>query len=108
MMYRVAAVVLATLMLASCGRSDDRTLQGWVEADLIFVSPDESGRVENLAVREGDRVDRSTLLFTVDDDLQKADLAIKQAALSPAGALAQPFRSCGAKAASLRVPTATS
>jgi hypothetical protein len=28
-------------------------LQGWVEAELIFVSPDEQGRLE-LKVREGE------------------------------------------------------
>jgi len=49
----LGAAALAALTLAGCG-NDDRTLQGWVEADLIFVSPDEAGRVENLAVREGD------------------------------------------------------
>ena len=27
--------------------------QGWVEADFVFVSPDEIGRVETLSVREG-------------------------------------------------------
>ena len=76
--------LLSTLALAACSRGDDHLLQGWVEADLIFVSPDEAGRVETLNVREGDRVERSTPLFAVDDDLQKADLAIKQAALTTA------------------------
>ncbi|MBV8791174.1 MAG: efflux RND transporter periplasmic adaptor subunit [Pseudolabrys sp.] len=75
---------LAVGLLVGCARNDGRTLQGWVEADLVFVSPDEAGRVETLAVREGDRVEKSTILFTVDDDLQKADLAIKQAALTTA------------------------
>ena len=34
----------------------DPGFQGWVEADMIFVSPDESGRVTKLNVREGDEV----------------------------------------------------
>ena len=44
---------------ASARRLQRRTirLQGWVEADLIFVGPDETGRVQTLAVREGDPVD---------------------------------------------------
>ena len=46
--------------------------QGWVEADFIFVSPDEIGRIETLSVREGDRVEQGTPLFTLDDDLQRA------------------------------------
>ena len=56
-------------------------LQGWVEAELIFVSPDEQGRVETLKVREGDRVKQGDLLFTVDDDLQKADVVVKKTAV---------------------------
>jgi HlyD family secretion protein len=74
-------LILASLALTGCGKSDNRALQGWVEAELIFVSPDEQGRVETLKVREGDHVKQSDLLFTVDDDLQKADVAVKKAAV---------------------------
>jgi HlyD family secretion protein len=73
-----SAMVLAGLALAGCGKSDNRALQGWVEAELIFVSPDEQGRVETLKVREGDHVKQGDLLFTVDDDLQKADVVVKR------------------------------
>jgi HlyD family secretion protein len=80
----LAVVVLAALALAACDKRNDRELQGWVEADLVFVSPDEQGRVEVLEVREGDHVEKGDLLFTVDDDLQKADVVVRQAALSTA------------------------
>ena len=75
------ALVFVTLALASCDNSNDRVLQGWVEAELIFVSPDEQGRVEALKVREGDRVKKGDLLFTVDDDLQKADVVVRNTAV---------------------------
>ena len=74
-------LICATLVLADCGNSNDRILQGWVEAELIFVSPDEQGRVETLKVREGDRVKKGDLLFTVDDDLQKADVTVRNTAV---------------------------
>jgi HlyD family secretion protein len=77
----LSAMVLAGLALTGCGKSNDRQLQGWVEAELIFVSPDEQGRVETLKVREGDRVKKGDLLFTVDDDLQKADVVVKKTAV---------------------------
>jgi HlyD family secretion protein len=80
----LAAVVLAALALAACDDRNDRQLQGWVEAELVFVSPDEQGRVEVLKVREGDRVEKGELLFTLDDDLQRADVVVKQAAVSTA------------------------
>jgi HlyD family secretion protein len=79
-----SALVLAGLMLAGCGKSNDRVLQGWVEAELVFVSADEQGRVETLKVREGDSVKKGDLLFTVDDDLQKADVVVKKAAVTTA------------------------
>lgn len=75
------ALVFVTLALAGCDNSDDRVLQGWVEAELIFVSPDEQGRVEALKVREGDHVKKGDLLFTVDDDLQKADVVVRNTAV---------------------------
>ena len=80
----LAAMVLAALALAACDKRNDRQLQGWVEADLVFVSPDEQGRVETLKAREGDHVKKGDLLFTVDDDLQKADVAVREAAVTNA------------------------
>ena len=44
-------------VLAGCGNGKEPTYQGWVEADLIFVGPDEAGRIETLSVREGDQVE---------------------------------------------------
>jgi HlyD family secretion protein len=76
-----AALVLAAVALAGCDNGKDRMLQGWVEADLVFVSPDEQGRIEKLNVREGDHVNKGDLLFTVDDDLQKADVMVRQTAV---------------------------
>jgi HlyD family secretion protein len=77
-----AAVALAlALLVTGCGGADDASYQGWVEADLIFVSPDETGRVETLSVREGDQAQTGAPLFTVDAELQKADLQMQEATL---------------------------
>jgi len=83
-MTRVIFAVLVGLMLAGCDRDNDIRLQGWVEAELIFVSPDEQGRVEQENVREGDHVKKGDLLFTLDADLQQADVAVKEAAVTSA------------------------
>src|SRR5215469_6585115 len=79
----LAAAALATL-LAGCNEKRDPGFQGWVEADMIFVSPDESGRVTKLNVREGDEVKQGDQLYSVDDDLQKADLNQNKATLANA------------------------
>jgi HlyD family secretion protein len=85
---RTAAGLLTALAvaaaLAGCNPPRDPGYQGWVEADMIFVSPDESGRVTKLSVREGDEVKAGVQLFTVDDDLQRADLNQNKATLANA------------------------
>ena len=78
---RIAIIGALLLALAACNQSDDRGFQGWVEADLIFVSPDEVGRVDILSVREGDTVEQGAPLFTVDPDLQQADVEMAKASL---------------------------
>jgi multidrug resistance efflux pump len=81
---RFALALLAALLLAACDARKESTFQGWVEAELIFVGPDEAGRVETLTVREGDQVERGMLLFTIDPDLQQADVAMQEAAVKNA------------------------
>ena len=80
----ILALMLASATLTGCGNGKQNQLQGWVEAELIFVSSDEQGRVETLKVREGDSVKQGDMLFTVDDDLQKADLTVKKTAVENA------------------------
>ena len=82
------AIAAAAIAVAGAGfyyylrtPAEPRAFQGWVEAQLIFVSPDEAGRVEKLAVREGDPIVAGALLFTLDNDLQRAAVAEKEAAV---------------------------
>ena len=79
------AVLALTLALAACS-SDTGRLQGWVEGDFVFVGPDEAGRVETLAVREGDQVAAGAPLFAVDADLQTADVHTASAQVAEARA----------------------
>jgi HlyD family secretion protein len=75
-----AAVALATSWYMQ-GSGRGLQFQGWVEAYLVFVSPDEMGRIETLAVREGDSVAAGAPLFTLDADFQKAAVAENEAAV---------------------------
>ena len=84
----VRAVLLGlTGVMAITAFSNERvepTYQGWVEAELIFVGPDEAGRIQTLAVREGDHVEKGALIFTLDDELQLADVAMQEASVKNA------------------------
>ncbi|RAI44983.1 HlyD family secretion protein [Rhodoplanes roseus] len=80
---RAAFVVLLCTVLAACNDAPV-TYQGWVEANLIFVGPDEAGRVETLSVREGEAVETKAPLFTVDDALQRAEVNMYEAQLANA------------------------
>jgi HlyD family secretion protein len=75
---------LALLALGGCNEAKEPTFQGWIEAEMIFVGPDEAGRIETLAVREGDAVELRAPLFTVDADLQLADVAMQEASVKNA------------------------
>jgi HlyD family secretion protein len=81
---RIILALLAALMLAGCDNGKPPTFQGWVEAELIFVGPDEAGRIQELFVREGDQVALQQPLFTLDPDLQLADVAMQEAAVKNA------------------------
>src|SRR3982074_2495802 len=84
MLLRILAALALTASLAGCDQTKNPGYQGWVEADMIFVSPDETGRVIKLNVREGDEVKAGEPLYSVDDDLQRADLNQNKATLANA------------------------
>jgi len=79
-----AVLVLVALGLAACNDQAPPMFQGWIEAYLIFVGPDEAGRVEVLNAREGDKVEAGAPLFSVDVDLQRADVMLNEATVKNA------------------------
>lgn len=84
--FRFILLLSLAVVLASCGRNEMQSFQGWIEANLIFVGPDENGRIETQKVREGDIVAKGALLFSLEADLQKADELSARAALENARA----------------------
>src|ERR1700752_4312775 len=84
LILRTLAMAALAVGLAGCNEKRDPGFQGWVEADMIFVSPDESGRVTRLDVHEGDEVKSGDQLYSVDDDLQLADVNQNKATLANA------------------------
>src|ERR1700747_1543841 len=83
-MRRVLVGLALAAALLGCNEARNPGYQGWGEADMIYVSPDEAGRVIKLNVREGDEVKVGDQLYSVDDDLQLADLNQNKATLANA------------------------
>jgi HlyD family secretion protein len=80
----MASACALALCLTGCNGNRPPLFQGWIEAELIFVGPDEAGRIETLTVREGDQVEHRAPLFNLDSDLQAADVAMQEAAVKNA------------------------
>lgn len=75
---RAGLLLLFALALSACGDAP-KTFQGWVEANLIFVAPDETGRLETLSVKEGNHIEAGAPLFTLENDLYTAELRVNEA-----------------------------
>src|SRR5215469_6088517 len=60
----VAAVVLATRRIDQRPRTDDAYLQ----ADLVHMAPDVSGRIVELNIRDNQAVRKGDVLFRIDPD----------------------------------------
>lgn len=73
------------LALAACGAKPSAVLQGYAEADYLYLSPREAGVVSTLAVKEGDAVKAGALIFRLDVDRSNAALARARAQRSATG-----------------------
>jgi membrane fusion protein len=79
--FAAAALVVATAALVIFGNYARRVdLQGTVlpNTGLITVFAPSAGRIESLAVEEGEQVDRGTALYTIDVDTATKDGTVQQ------------------------------
>lgn len=79
--------LLSALTLSACGENDPSSLTGYVEAETLFLAPQDSGVIRTLAVKEGDRVKAGDVLFTL--DAARAALVVEQAAATAEGVAAR-------------------
>jgi HlyD family secretion protein len=61
-------MLAAMLILAACGERASDVMQGYGEADYIYLSSQDAGVVGELFVREGDRVEAGARVFRLDTE----------------------------------------
>lgn len=94
-MKRLLVISLA-LLAAACGQRAPSVLQGYGEADYVYIASQEAGVVGELFVREGDHVDAGQAVFTLDRERLSLNA---QSASAQAAAAAQAVRTAQADAA---------
>lgn len=57
---------LASAALVGCAKQDDGVMQGYGEAEYLHVGPLDAGRISEILVREGDKVEAGAVLFRLD------------------------------------------
>ena len=110
-MRRAIFMSLVLLALAACGdKPATNALQGYAEADYLYLSPRAPGYIEALNVKEGDDVNAGEPVFSLDAD--RAQAALNKAKASAAasggdtGASAQAIAAAKANAELARVTLA--
>lgn len=73
-MMRRLLTIPVLLALAACGNGGPGFYQGYVEGKYVHPAPAIGGRLDELPVREGQRVEEGELLFALDAELEQSAL----------------------------------
>jgi HlyD family secretion protein len=83
----LCVLMIMPSLLAACADGMPATLSGYVEADLLYLAPQDGGVVKSLRVREGDKVTAGDVVFTLDPE--RLSFAADQATYAAQGAAAR-------------------
>lgn len=104
-MMRAALIASTALLLAACDIPGDGTIQGYGEAQYLYVASQDGGPLTEVLVKEGDRVAAGQPLFRTDAarlklalDSAEASAAAARARADANGALAEAVRQAEANA----------
>ena len=85
MKWILPLVLLGSLGLLTACHKDDG-IQGYVEAELTYISSPVSGKLVNLAVNRGDTVQSEQLLFQLEPEPEQANVQAAEAKVAAADA----------------------
>jgi HlyD family secretion protein len=77
-MQRMVYIGLLTLFLLACGKNDKNTYNGYIDTQLVYLSSDFSGRLLDLSVFKGQRVNIGQFLFKLEQTSEQYDVGISQ------------------------------
>lgn len=80
-LFLLHLLFLTTGFLAACS-SDDSTVQGYIDGDLMYMSSNASGVLKMLAIKRGDNVSANQILFNLDPEPEVSQLQSNTAKLS--------------------------
>ncbi len=83
MKHAFISVLLFSLPIFAQGKEGD-SLNGYIEVDYVYIAPVQNGRIEEIFVEEGARVEIGQELFDLDDVDQRGAVASAQSALAQA------------------------
>lgn len=86
------AMAVSALAFTGCTRTDPDRFSGYAEADLVYVAPAISGRVQAVEVQRGQRVERGAPLFRLDPDPESYERAAAAARAEQAASQATNLR----------------
>jgi HlyD family secretion protein len=69
---RVLLCCSTIVLAAACSEAPSTSWSGYAEGDYIYIAAPLSGRLDSLAVREGQNVAKKALLFALDADAERA------------------------------------
>lgn len=67
-------LMAALFLFSGCKKQAPTTWQGYVEGEYLYIGPDSAGFLDQLTVKQGDRVTSGELLFRMDAERQSAAL----------------------------------
>jgi HlyD family secretion protein len=77
-MYKIV-LLLIVFFLSACKESHEQyKYNGYIDADLTYLSPDFPGRLQEVLVNRGDRVKKGQLLFIVEQNNENYSVAMSQ------------------------------
>ena len=64
-MHKLLLIGLFTFLLMAC-KAEDKTFNGYIDAQLVYLSSDFAGRLVDLAVEKGELVKDNQFLFRLE------------------------------------------